>query len=58
MKTTLEIARELGLQKQTVAHVITKEGIKPVHIECNKNYFDDDQVEQIKRILRFELKIN
>jgi hypothetical protein len=58
MKTTREIAEELGLQKQTVAHVITKEGIKPVHIECNKNYFDDDQVEQIKRILRFELKIN
>ena len=58
MKTTLEIARELGLQKSIVAQVITKEGIKPVHIECQKNYFDNDQVEQIKRILKFELKIN
>lgn len=57
MKTTLEIAKCLGINKHTVAKVIVKEKIKPVHQECNKNYFSDQQVNQIKEILRFELKI-
>lgn len=57
MKTTLEIATELGIEKHTVAWVITSNKIKPVHQECRKNYFSDQQVNQIKEILRFELKI-
>ena len=57
MKTTLEIAKELGIEKRTVAGVIVKEQIKPVYQEGQKNYFDNSQVEHIKRILQHELKI-
>jgi predicted site-specific integrase-resolvase len=58
MKTALEIANDLGIAKITVVQIIKQNQIEPIKKDGNKNYFDNDQVEQIKRILRFELKIN
>ncbi len=58
MKTALEIANDLGIAKITVVQIIKQNQIEPIKKDGNKNYFNNDQVEQIKRILRFELKIN
>jgi predicted site-specific integrase-resolvase len=58
MKTALEIANDLGIAKITVVQIIKQNQIEPIKKDGNKNYFDNDQVEQIKRVLRFELKIN
>lgn len=57
MKTTLEIAKELGVEKYVVASVIATTKILPIHIECGKNFFSEAQKNQIIQILQQELKI-
>jgi predicted site-specific integrase-resolvase len=52
MKTALEIANDLGIAKITVVQIIKQNQIEPIKKDGNKNYFNDEQVEQIKRVLK------
>ena len=54
MKTTLEIATDLGIEKHVVASVIKQLKLSYSYLVGNRKMFDDNAVEAIKKHLGIE----